>query len=157
MSEEYFNFEDIQPSPEETNMQKSKQSLLDNKELEKQQEQKETETKEQKEDIKEAKQYRSLFYPIIQGLQDYILKDADIPLASNIDKETLKIATAELELKYSVNKINSEEARFISAFITPIAKNYVKFYEYLKDKINGYRNKPIKEPNDIKGNFNGSN
>lgn len=154
----YYEFEDISASPEEANMQKSKQSILDIKQQQKEEEIKESEIKEQKEDIKEAKSYQSLFYPIIQSIQDYILKDADIPPASNEDKESLKIATAELELKYAVNKINSEEARFITAFITPIAKNFNKFYEYLKDKVNGFRTKPIKEPvQEQKGNFNGSN
>ena len=152
----YYEFEDISASPEEANMQKSKQSILDSKEQQKEEEQKESEIKEQKEDIKEAKQYQSLFYPFIQSIQDYILKDADIPPATNEDKESLKIATAELELKYAVNKINNEEARFISASLTPIARNYNKFFEYLKDKVNGFRSKPIKEP-EQKGNFNGSN
>ena len=145
MSNEYFEFEDIPASPEESNFNKAKQSILDSKEAEQEEEAKKEDKQEAKEQQKEAKGYQSLFYPAVQGIQDYLLKDADIPPASNEDKDNLKIATAELELKYSVNKINNEETRFITAFITPIAKNYDKFYNYMKDKVNGYRSKTKEE------------
>ncbi len=138
MTNEYFNIEDIPQSPEETNMQKSKEAIIESKQKEQEQEQ-ETDNKSEQKEIK--KDYYSLFYPAIQGLQDYVLKEAELNEATKEDKEFLLKATTDLEIKYSVNKINNEESRFIVAFITPIAKNYNKFYEWLTKKINEYRNR----------------
>lgn len=156
---DYFEFEDIPASPEEPNMQKAKQSIIDEKAQEQENEKAQEDKKEQKEQLKEIKTYQSLFYPAVQGIQDYILKDADIPPATDEDKDQLKHATAELEIKYSANKINNEESRFIAAFLTPLAKNYSKFFDYAKAKLNTYRNKSAEgnnAKNVPKGAFNGA-
>lgn len=147
-----FEFEDIPQSAEERSMQKSKEASFKKSEKDVLKSEEKQEDKEHKEELSG---YTSLFYPPIQAIQDYMLKEADILPASKDERAALNKAIIDVEIKYKANKINTPEGRAVSAFITPFAKDYKKLISLITDKVNLYRNKNIKEGT-VQGAFNGA-
>lgn len=138
----HFEIENIEPSPEEQSLQKAKESEVMQKEREatakdvkkEQGIEKVLETEDtsgsfnNKTDKQpQSRVEQSLFYPLAQAFNDYITRNQlGIEPANDNEREAIKQATAELEAKYGAQKINSPEARFVVAEITPIIRQFDK-------------------------------
>ncbi|MEM3264674.1 MAG: hypothetical protein QXH07_01840 [Thermoplasmata archaeon] len=138
----HFEIEEIEPSPEEKALQEAKQKEVEQKEREaaaktiKKEENiekvLETEDRSGTFNIKTEKPSQTqvqqpLFYPLVQALNDYITRNQlQIEPANDNEREALMQATAEVEAKYGMQKINSPEARLAVAMVTPIARQFDK-------------------------------
>jgi len=160
----HFDIENLEPSPEEEELKKAKEHEIKEKE-------KELTAKEVAKEVKieqtfekakkveepsapqeqtapqaEYQSNQSLFYPLAQGLQDYLTRKAGLEPANDTEREAVRIATLELEQKYGANKINSPEARFIVAEVTPFVRQFNKVLDYLMQRraTPQQENKPVK-------------
>jgi hypothetical protein len=136
----HFETENIEPSPEEEELKNAKSEEVKKKEeellakeimQEKKIEKALGEESEEEEEVKETPKM-SLFYPLTQGLNDYLTKRLGLELATAEEREAIKEATTEVEVKYGASKISSPETRLIVAEATPIIRQLPKVLENLK-------------------------
>ncbi|MEM0050109.1 MAG: hypothetical protein QXW39_06220 [Candidatus Bathyarchaeia archaeon] len=145
----HFEINDIEPTPEEKEVQKAKaaQVLEQEKQMAAKEAVKENKEEKQlgiedtsgtynyKQEEKKTQVNQSLFYPIAQAGQDLFIRwIGDIDGATPEEKEALKQATYELEKKYGADKIDSPEARFVVAEVTPVVRQLDKVIPKLLNK-----------------------
>jgi len=162
----HYEIDELEPSPEEEELQNVKKQEVENKEkeivakeitkeakidkaLESATEQEEQKEQPETYNYKEQKQIthnQSLFYPLAQALDDYLANKLGIEPANESEREAIKNATMELEQKYGADKIDSPEARFVVAEVTPFIRQFDKVLMYIKGEKFTIQpeNKPIK-------------
>ncbi len=135
----HFETENIEPSPEEEELKNAKSEEVKKKEeellakeiMQEKKIEKVLGEENEEEEVKEMPKM-SLFYPLTQGLNDYLAKRLGLELATAEEREAIKEATTEVEVKYGANKISSPETRLIVAEATPIIRQLPKVLENLK-------------------------
>ncbi len=149
----HFEIEKTEPTPEEKELQHSIEKKVTRKEVEASAKDIIHDKKMDKvfDDAKEAEEpekngffnykdkktevKQSLFYPLAQALNDYLTKQQlHIEPANDDEREALKQATLELEVKYGANKINSPETRFLVAEVTPFIRQFDKIMDRVREK-----------------------
>jgi len=156
----HYEIENLEPAPEEAELQQAKEQEVKNKEKEIVAK---TVTKEAKIDkaletaqapaesynYKEHKEQpvahtQSIFYPLAQGLNDYITRKVSIEPANESEREAIREATLALEQKYGADKIDSPEARFVVAEVTPFVRQFDKVLDYIRHSKQQPENKAVK-------------